>query len=172
MMKASKTSFTGGRIYEVVCNKTGQRYIGKTILSLKARLSRHKSEYNMWIKRGSIGKKCTIYPIIEGGDYCINELELVDKETNIYHREGHFQQILECVNKNINTGYSNNDNREYNLSYYEKNKKSICAKHREYYSKKSTCPHCGKELNRNFLRKHRQNIHSNIPIPPKLPLTL
>lgn len=52
-------------IYEIVCNTTGERYIGSTIQNMKERLKGHICS------RGQISSK----PIIQRNNYEVNELE-------------------------------------------------------------------------------------------------
>ena len=54
------------QIYELICRKTGMRYIGHTICGLRNRLIKHRNTRN-----------CASRKIIENGDYYINELETI-----------------------------------------------------------------------------------------------
>jgi hypothetical protein len=53
-------------IYELICRKTGMRYIGHTIRGLTARLNKHRNTRN-----------CSSRIIIENGDYYIKPLEII-----------------------------------------------------------------------------------------------
>jgi len=53
-------------IYELICRKTGMRYIGHTICSLSFRLNKHRNTRN-----------CSSKKIIDNGDYFIKPLEII-----------------------------------------------------------------------------------------------
>lgn len=169
MTTIAKTAFTGGTIYELVCNKTGLRYIGKTSIDLRRRLSVHKYDYNSWLNGAKKGK-CTSGLILENGDYTINALEIVPKDVNIFEREGYYQSTLECVNKNKSNGNASPLNPEYMSNYYRENKERIAAKAKIKNAQRSNCFHCGKELNKYYLPTHKKKVHKNIPIAPPIPI--
>lgn len=54
-----------GKIYKIICNKTGKVYYGSTIKTLKARLSSHKQ-----------GHYTSAHDILESGNYRIELVEL------------------------------------------------------------------------------------------------
>jgi hypothetical protein len=59
-------------IYEIVCNETGERYIGSTFEpTLAKRMTTHRNKYNPCISRQIIGR----------GNYSYNLLEKVDVTT-------------------------------------------------------------------------------------------
>ena len=86
--KYQKVDYSQGKIYKIVCNKTGLVYIGSTYKPLNERLKRH--EYNC---KRYLDKKCntfisSIY-VIFNNDYkielienypCNNKKELEDRE--------------------------------------------------------------------------------------------
>jgi hypothetical protein len=74
-------------IYEIVCNITGERYIGSTTTSLKKRLSIHKTPKN----------KCSSKQIITRGDYVVNILEEGDFER--FEREQYYMNSLPNINQ-------------------------------------------------------------------------
>ena len=69
------TNYANGKIYEIVCNITGERYIGSTTKKLSRRLTNHKEKTNL----------CKSRQIIEKGDFYINLLVFKYKnKQNIY----------------------------------------------------------------------------------------
>ena len=61
-------NYENGKIYRIVCNKTGKQYIGATTILLSARLSQHKKLFNT-------KKTCLSREVIEGDDYAIYLIE-------------------------------------------------------------------------------------------------
>jgi len=57
-----------GIIYEIVCNETGERYIGSTTSNLSTRIAHHKI-----IKKNM----CCSKQIINRNNYCYNILETI-----------------------------------------------------------------------------------------------
>lgn len=97
----TENPYTNGKIYEIVCNMTGKRYIGSTILTLNRRLTGHKSGYKRY-KNGN-GLYMTSFNILEAGNYDIKLLENVcckTKEELLIRERFHIENI-ECVNKII-----------------------------------------------------------------------
>ena len=80
-----------GKIYRIICNKTGEQYIGSTTRSLEDRLSKHKSPTNT----------CTSKQIIERGDFemqLIEEVEVNDR-THLHQIEAEHIKNNKCINK-------------------------------------------------------------------------
>jgi len=82
-----------GKIYKIVCNETGEQYIGATCQKkLCTRLAQHVSN-----------NKCSSKGIIERGKY---EMVLIEdypctSKDQLHQRERHFIETLICVNKRI-----------------------------------------------------------------------
>ena len=112
--------YSKGKIYRIVCNETGEQYIGSTTESLSRRLSGHK-------RRGD----CTSSQIIERGNYKIVLIEecACDNKEQLNRRERHFIETMECVNRNIPTRtYA-----EWHRAYREANREEIAERDRAYY---------------------------------------
>ena len=60
--------YKNGKIYRIVCNITGEQYIGSTCKTLKQRLQQHKSSYKCY-KDGK-GHYVTSYKILEKDINC------------------------------------------------------------------------------------------------------
>lgn len=112
--------YANGKIYKIVCNITGEQYIGGTIQKLSQRLTTHVVNKNK-------NNGCKSKNIILRGDYqivlienypCDNKEELAKKERE--HIEANI-----CVNKNIPTR-----TRE---EYIETNRELISLYHKNNY---------------------------------------
>ena len=79
-----------GKVYEIVCRKTGERYIGSTSQPLSKRLAVHR------MMTGGISSK----PIIERGDYYINLLEdyPCDNREQLLKKEREWYDKGNCIN--------------------------------------------------------------------------
>lgn len=86
-----------GKIYRIVCNETGEQYIGSTTQTLAQRLGQHKSK--------SSSKQYTSWQIIERMNYEIVLIEECpcENKNQLGRQERHFIENMECVNKNIPT---------------------------------------------------------------------
>ena len=111
-----------GKVYELVCNKTGKKYIGSTCEELLSqRLANHRNNFKRY-KNDKKQKYTTSYIILEGNDYYINLLEKVNAtcKDELLARERHYINTIECVNKQkpLRTG----------KEYYKDNIVEITAK--------------------------------------------
>ena len=109
--------YKNGKIYQIVCNITGETYIGSTAVSLEERLRIHKKSTN----------PCRSKQIIERGDYYIELLETYpcNNEFELHRKEGEYQKSMECINKHI-AGRTKKE-------YYEDNKEKSKIIKKEYY---------------------------------------
>lgn len=76
-------------IYEIVCNETGERYIGSTFTTLAQRISSHK--YNNV-------KICISKQIIDRGDYDVNILEECIEKKDLKFKEREWFDNLSNIN--------------------------------------------------------------------------
>ncbi len=131
-----------GHIYCIKSKQTTDIYIGSTKITLEERLQYHKNDYNSWLN----GKKqfMSSFKILEYDDYYIELIETIEynKDDELFAREGYYQQIMKCVNKNIagrthkqwridNQEQDKQYNKQYrlkNLEQYECICGSICSK--------------------------------------------
>ena len=84
--------YTNSKIYKIVCNITGECYIGSTTQSLEARLNTHKHSSN----------SCKSKQIIERGDFKIvllEELENCVCIEELNDRERYYIDNNCCINK-------------------------------------------------------------------------
>jgi len=90
--------YKNSKIYRIVCNETGEQYIGSTTQSLSVRLAKH-----VWSSKNEPEKGCKSFPIIDRGDYSIVLIENCPCESKeqLLRRERHFIETMDCVNRNI-----------------------------------------------------------------------
>jgi hypothetical protein len=101
--------FKNGKIYEIVCNKTGCVYVGSTAEKrFSSRMSKHRCDFKAW-KNGTRKSRCKSSLIIDNGDYtervieyyeCTDKVELMKRETHWYYiyKETHGELL---VNKQV-----------------------------------------------------------------------
>ena len=91
-------NYENGKIYKIVCNKSGKIYVGSTTLLLCQRLVMHRKAYNKYVKTNK--SYITAFDIMKNGDYniilleacpCKNREELLKKEREYF-------DLLPCVN--------------------------------------------------------------------------
>jgi hypothetical protein len=118
--------YENGKIYRLVCNITGQQYIGSTCSTLPHRKGQHKSEYKCFLddKRKNI---CSSLKILENGNYDIILIENYpcNDKNELLSRERYFIETMECVNKIIPAKTKEElieSRQERDKNYYWKNK--------------------------------------------------
>ena len=189
-------NYGNSKIYEIVCNVTGLRYVGSTTKkTLAQRLAEHVYKFRAW-KKGD-GFYVTSFKVLEGGNYSMVLLELFPCtiKDELHARERHYIQSLECVNKIVplrtkaeyyvdNTDYINERQKRYKLEHVDE----LATKNRQYRvdnaetikAKKSqphlceTCDcsvrHC--EIARHTkTKKHLNNVHKQTKSPTENPNT-
>jgi hypothetical protein len=89
-------NYGNGKIYRIVCNKSGKQYIGSTTIALSARLSQHKKLFRN-------ARTCLSREVIEGGDYEIRLIEdfPCDRKEQLLAKERHYIEAQDCVNKKV-----------------------------------------------------------------------
>ena len=178
-MTRGARDYSQGKIYEIVCNKTGEVYVGSTCKKyLSQRLAAHLKSYNDW-KKGRYGFMSS-FPIIGRGDYeiflleecpCNNVLELKRKEREWIDKK-------KCVNLHKPFNVPEEDyqkqyyklNQEHKLEYLKQwrdnNREKTRQDAREYYEKnKETYKkkrqetiqcECGLEVNKQHISRHKK----------------
>jgi hypothetical protein len=111
--------FKQGKIYEIVCNKTGWVYVGSTAEKrFSSRMSKHRCDFKAW-KNGTKKSPCKSSLIIDNGDYtervieyyeCTDKVELMKRETHWYYiyKDTHGELL---VNKQV-PYYTTSESRE------------------------------------------------------------
>jgi hypothetical protein len=183
--------YSRGKIYKIVDNTNGNIYVGSTTEPTVARrLATHRSNYKSYLDG-----KCqymSSYKILENGDFDIVLVENCpcDTKDELFKRERHYIETLDCVNKNIpgrtkKEWYNENkdvkldrakkyytENKEKVLEYQNKfrleNKESIAKYKKDYFGKnkahlcqKLLCE-CGKNYTIGHKKRHEKtNRHQN-----------
>jgi len=120
-------NYKNGKIYKIVCNTTGEIYIGSTTVLLCKRLAGHVNDN----KRG---KYTSSKEILDGGNYCIVLIENLECETKeqLLKRERYYIESLECVNKCKRPIVSVDEKKEKLKEYLINNKDKISQQKKEY----------------------------------------
>jgi uncharacterized membrane protein YheB (UPF0754 family) len=172
-----------GKIYKIVCRKTGKQYIGSTCKRLLSeRLAGHNCDFKSW-KKGD-RNFVSSFSVIEENDYYIELVELVpcSSKDELLVRERFHIENNECVNKQVPLRTEKEwkeDNKkqiaEYKKKYNQEHVKEINEKNKKYYEehkeqkkeyyevnkKKFNCPCGGKYIFKNT-RNHEKTIkHQN-----------
>jgi|TARA_R110000744_G_C19066356_1_gene529585 hypothetical protein len=162
--------YKNGKIYQIVCNDTGEVYVGSTASSLEDRLSNHEKK-----SKCDGGRLCCSKQIIDRGNYAIEILETYpcESQDELRRKEGEYQKSMKC----INTLIAGRTNKEYHQDYkvairerkvlynnkhkvyikglahtrYEKHAVEQCEKQKV----KSTCE-CGCIIRKNGLTRHKR----------------
>jgi len=149
--------YSNGKIYKIVCNITGEQYIGGTIQKLSQRLTQHVRDKNK--DKGYKSKE-----IILRGDYQIILIENYpcNSKEELERKEREHIEANVCVNKYITTRtrkeYREAHKEELALKdkeYKEAHKEAISLKYKEYYD-------CHKEAiylkNKEYIDKNRESV--------------
>ena len=111
-------NYQNGKIYKLICSETDRVYIGSTTTKLKYRKLQHIHSNN----------KCTSKDFINAKIYLIEDYPCNSK-LELHNKEREYIENTDCVNKKIpgRTG------KESSKANYEKNKKELNKKSREYH---------------------------------------
>jgi hypothetical protein len=132
-------NYNNGKIYKIVCNKTGLIYIGSTTKNtIQTRLKEHEGRF-----KKNTGGKYTCYEILKNNDYKIELLEEVNcnSKDELKNKERYYIEKIECVNSVIpGRTRKERDNLKVNKikktisdkKYYEKNKIKIRESQKDY----------------------------------------
>ncbi len=137
--KNNPIKYENGKIYKIVCNITGDIYVGSTTKQyLSQRLTKHKSNYRDYLN-GRSNRYITSFKILENNNYDIILLENVNSNNKdeLRSRERYYIETLKCVNKVVpkrTMQEYKHDHKEQIKEYYQKNKERILAIQKENYS--------------------------------------
>jgi len=154
------SDYLNGIIYKLVCEITGETYIGSTRLSLEDRLNKHLTQ------------NCCSRQILARGKYYIEQLELYpcNSRQELERREGEYQRVFECININIagrTQAEYKQDNKEkvdeYRKQYQQDNKNKEKRKQYEQANKEKikarksneVMCECGIKSTQNNLQRHK-----------------
>jgi hypothetical protein len=128
------SDYSNGKIYKIVCNITGDVYIGSTCEPILARrLVGHVHGYKRYLT--GKGNNMTSFKIIANGDYSIVLIELFpcDTKDQLHARERHYTQTIQCVNRIKNQGlFIKLGKKEYDKQYNEQHKEHILEHIKKY----------------------------------------
>jgi hypothetical protein len=141
--------YKNGKIYRLVCNTTGDQYIGSTAQILSQRLGGHKQSYKRFLA-GKSTSQMTSHCILSNNNFEIILIEdfACESKNQLERRERHFIQTMQCVNIK-NPAQTREEyieyiqhNRERMKQYYHNNKekntavtKCECGGHYQYCRK-------------------------------------
>ena len=112
--------FSKGMIYRIVCNITGDVYIGSSSQTCAKRLSQHVSCYKRWVKDNT--RYTSSYIILARNDYKLILVESYPCKNSdeLYAREQYWIDRTHCVNKK-NSYTTPEQKKEYKKNWYEEN---------------------------------------------------
>lgn len=173
--------YQNGKIYKIVCNITGNIYIGSTIRTLNERLSKHKNAYKIY-KKGKINYSVTSFEIIKNDDFYIELIEnySCNSRYELELRERYHIEHNICVNKQIPTKTIEEwrrDNKEktkkYHKQRYNKHKEKLDEINKKYRLEhkaelgekakvKILCEICNCNITKSNIARHKKSqLHIN-----------
>ena len=127
-------NYTNGKMYKIVCNITGEVYIGSTTKkTLAQRLVGHVCAYNR-VKKGILKSTTRSFDIIDRGNYNIYLIELFpcNSKDELTAREGHIIQEYKLKGICINYRTEGRSKEEYSAMYRSNNREEIKERLRVY----------------------------------------
>tara|TARA_R110000822_G_scaffold264909_2_gene388933 strand:+ start:2637 stop:3188 length:552 start_codon:yes stop_codon:yes gene_type:complete len=159
--KKAVTDYSKGKIYKIVCNITGDIYIGSTKEKyLSRRLQRHKYHYKDFLK--GKGEKVASFSILEKDNFEIILIETYpcDSKYELESRERYWIENTKCLNINIPTR-TRKEKREAEPEI-TKEKDKIMYEKRAHLGKVKILCECGALISKNCMSKHKKrDIHLN-----------
>ena len=125
--------YSKGKIYMIVCRKTGLVYVGSTTKQyLSQRLDTHRSNYTSWLNQTH--NYCYSILVLENEDYYIKLLQLYPCTCSdeLRMKEQEYIDANECVNKN-NSYTSEEYKKEYQKEYRAEHNEELKEYQKEYY---------------------------------------
>jgi hypothetical protein len=122
-------------------------------------MNEHRKAYRLF-KDGK-SKKVYVYDLFDefGIENCkieLIELYPCNSKMELRRREGHHQQLIDCVNRNV-AGRTRKeyyaDNRDAKIAYQSEYR----ATHRDYISERVCCPTCGCSCRRDVIARHQKS---------------
>ena len=127
MDKPKKMDYTNGQIYKIVCNITGEVYIGSTTQPLSKRLSLHKIKKNL----------CSSKQIIDRGNYAIVLIEAFPcvNKSELFQRERYHYDLIPNINRHrpfITQEEMLATQKAYQKAYQKANSEAVSATQKKY----------------------------------------
>ena len=142
--------YSKGKIYKIYSKTLDNCYYGSTTMTLKKRLTAHKSKFKN-------GKYCKSRDVLKYNDYEIILVELFPckNKKQLDRREGYYQRNFKCINTQI----AGRTQKEWVQDHKEERKKY----HKQYYQDhskeklkvKMTCE-CGSVVRKDNVRRHNK----------------
>ena len=122
-----------GKVYAIICRKTGRKYIGSTCEpTIAKRLAKHVTDFKHWKE----GKRswCSSFDIIQDNDYHIVLLELYscNSKDELRMCEQKHIDLNECGNK-VKAFLSKEEKIKQQKEYIEKHKERIAERMKKWY---------------------------------------
>ena len=121
--------YANGKVYKIVCNITGEVYIGSTTQPLSKRLSLHKKK----------GNTCSSKQIIDRGDYVIVLIEAFpcENKSELFKRERYHFDLIPNINRQRPYRTEDECSKEaistYQKEWYLENKDSVLTYQKAWY---------------------------------------
>ena len=155
------TDYSKGKIYKIVCNESGEVYIGSTVQTLKLRLCHHN--YG--------NKDCSSRQIINRDDYQIILIQdyPCDSHLELRMREQYYMDKIPNINKH--RAYTTEEqlaihNKEYYKEYRSLNKEKLTSRMKEYRSlnkeKRAIYDKKMRAYQNTFCGNYHHNNHNNL----------
>ena len=125
--------FSKGMIYRIVCNITGDVYIGSSSQTCAQRLSQHVNKYKLWVKDNA-KLYYSSFIIIARNDYKIILVESYPCKNNdeLFSREQYWINQTQCVNK-VRAHSTPEQKQEYFNQYNKDNAEHIAERMKKWY---------------------------------------
>jgi predicted GIY-YIG superfamily endonuclease len=114
MESKKKTSdYSQGKIYKIICNKTGLIYIGSTCNTLEKRLKEHIGYYKAYIEKKKSNRLISSIFVTFNNDCRIELIESYpcNNKIELQKREYYYIDNIDCVN----THRISMDSKQYNI---------------------------------------------------------
>jgi hypothetical protein len=141
--------YKNGKIYRLVCNTTGDQYIGSTTQSLSQRLGGHKTQYKRFLE-GKTTNQISSYSILSNNNFEIILLEefACENKNELERRERHFIETVLCVNK-YKPAQTKEELQKQKQTYWQEHKEELNKKMQTYYQEH-------KEEKQKYQQKYQQ----------------
>ena len=123
-------NYQNGKIYRIVCNETGEQYIGSTCEPLCRRLAVHKAEMK---RSDGTNRYISSFQILKRGSYSIILIENYpcEHKDELHRRERFYLESMECINCRKRPIINKDEIKEQKRLYYINNKDTILERQKE-----------------------------------------
>ncbi len=125
--------YKNGKIYRLVCNTTGDQYIGSTTQSLSQRLGGHKTAYKQFLA-GKIPQQTTSNSILSNNNFEMILIEdfACENKNQLERRERYYIETVQCVNK-IKPAQTKEELQKQKQTYHQEHKEYIQKQKQAYW---------------------------------------